>query len=66
MCITAAAARLRSKPLLAMNYDLPFQYWLEVEHENESQDQTRFAVAALIVGSSEDHTWVIENLRSHR
>lgn len=43
--------------------DLLFQHWLEVEHENETQDQMRLAAVALIIGSNEDHAWAIENRR---
>ena len=65
-------AGLRGEPPLAMDHDLLFlqnllfQHWLEVEHENETQDQMRLAAAALIIGSNEDHAWAIEDRRPRR
>ena len=65
-------ARLRGKPPLAMDDDLLFlqnlilQHWLEIERENETQNQARLAVAALIIGSNEDHAWAIGDRRPRR
>ena len=55
-----------------MDYDLLFLHnllshnWLEAEHDDETWDRMRLAVAVLIIGSNEDHAWAIENRRPRR
>jgi len=42
------------------------QYQLELNEDEESLDQARLLTAVLIVGSNEDHAWLVDNRRPRR
>ena len=45
---------------------LTIQHWLEAENEQETLDKLLLVAAVLIVGSNEDHAWMVENRRPRR
>jgi len=42
------------------------QYQLETDEERETLDRVRLLTAVLIVGSNEDHAWLVENRHPRR
>ena len=45
---------------------LALQHWLEAESDRETIDKLQLIAAVLIIGSNEDHAWVVENRRPCR
>jgi len=47
-------------------HDMTFRYQLENDEETEFLDQVRLLTVVLIVGSNEDHAWLVEKRRPRR
>ena len=55
-----------SRPMddLLLLQTLTTQHWLEIEEDNdETTSRLQLAAAVLVIGSNEDHAWVVENRR---
>jgi len=63
------ATRPRRLPLAIDDlilHNITSQYEFETDEERENLDRVRLLTAVLIVGSNEDHAWLVENRRPRR
>jgi hypothetical protein len=63
---TTSPRRLPSPMDDLLLHSITSQYHLEIDEEREFLDRAHLLTAVLIIGSNEDHAWLVENRRPRR